>query len=170
MSEIPKIVGLLKSDAIEKQIAAAIVLGELKAKAPGTVEALATSLESGVPLLQLHALQALSRIGAKKALPQIFPLLSSHEGDVRRAATTAIASVGADVVPEIKARIATAHADERRALDAVLAELGGKDAFDALIKGLASSDPEAAKAIRAAWGRPVRSLAFRNAAHQKDTD
>lgn len=157
MSEIPKIVGLLKSDAIEKQIAAAIVLGELKAKAPGTVEALATSLESGVPLLQLHALQALSRIGAKKALPQIFPLLSSHEGDVRRAATTAIASVGADVVPEIKARIATAHADERRALDAVLAELGGKDAFDALIKGLASSDPEAAKASALAVRQQVKS-------------
>ena len=35
MSEVGKIVGLLKSDAIEKQIAAAIVLGELKAKGPG---------------------------------------------------------------------------------------------------------------------------------------
>jgi hypothetical protein len=38
MSEVVKIVQLLKSDAIEKQIAAAIVLGELKAKGPGVVE------------------------------------------------------------------------------------------------------------------------------------
>lgn len=157
MSEIQKILGLLKSEAIEKQIAAAIVLGELRAKAPGTVEALAVSLESGVPLLQLHALEALSRIGAKKALPQIFPLLSSSEGDVRRAATHAIASVGAEVVPQIKARIAQAHEGERRALDAVLAELGGKDAFDALIKGLASSDPDAAKAAALAVRQQVKN-------------
>lgn len=85
MSELAKIVGLLKSDAIEKQIAAAIVLGELKAKGPGVVEGLGAVLEGGVTLLQMHALDALARVGAKKALPQIFPLLSAHDDDVRRA-------------------------------------------------------------------------------------
>src|SRR5678816_2235195 len=102
MSEVGKIVTLLKSDAIEKQIAAAIVLGELKAKGPGVVEGLGAVLDSGVPLLQQHALDALARVGAKKALPQIFPLLGAHSDDVRRAATRAIASVGDDVVPIIK--------------------------------------------------------------------
>lgn len=156
MSEVDKIVQLLKSDAIEKQIAAAIVLGELKAKGPGVVEGLGEVLGSGVPLLQVHALDALARVGAKKALPSIFPLLSTSGDDVRRAATRAIASVGEDVVPIIKQKMASATPDERRALDAALAELGGKDAFSALIKGLASSDPEAAKAAALAVRQQVK--------------
>ncbi|MFN8064028.1 MAG: hypothetical protein U0P82_04465 [Vicinamibacterales bacterium] len=42
--------------------------------------------------------------------------------------------------------------------------------LDALAESLEQSEPEVAKAVRAAWGRPVRSLAFRNAAHQKERD
>ena len=157
MSEVVKIVQLLKSEAIEKQIAAAIVLGELKAKGPGVVEGLGNVLASGVPLLQVHALDALARVGAKKALPAIFPLLSTGADDVRRAATRCIASVGDEVVPLIKAKMATASPDERRALDAALAELGGKDAFTALIKGLASSDGDAAKAAALAVRQQVKN-------------
>lgn len=155
-TEVGKIVGLLKSDAIEKQIAAAIVLGELKAKGPGVVEGLGAVLDSGVSLLQVHALDALARVGAKKALPQIFPLLSTHHDDVRRAATRAVASVGDEVVPIIKKKMVEAGPDERRALDAALAELGGKDAFSALIKGLASSDAEAAKAAALAVRQQIK--------------
>jgi HEAT repeat protein len=157
MSEVGKIVELLKSDAIEKRIAAAIVLGELRAKAPGVVEGLGAVLASGVPLLQVHALDALARIGAKKALPQIFPLLAESADEVRRAATRTIASVGEEVVPLIKQKMATASPDERRALDAALAELGGKDAFSALIKGLASSDAEAAKAAALAVRQQIKN-------------
>lgn len=157
MSEITKIVALLKSDAIEKKIAAAIVLGELKAKGPGVTEGLVACLESGVTLLQRHALEALARTGAKKALPAIFPLLSVHDDDVRRAATQAVASVGEDVVPLIKQRMATASSEERRALDGALAALGGKDAFSTLIRGLASSTGEAAKAAALAVRQQVKS-------------
>ncbi len=157
MTEVAKIVQLLKSEAIEKQIAAAIVLGELKAKGPGVVEGLAIVLGSGVPLLQVHALDALARVGAKKALPQIFPLLAANAEDVRRAATRAVASVGEEVVPLIKEKMAGATPDERRALDAALAELGGKDAFSALIKGLASSDAEAAKAAALAVRQQIKN-------------
>jgi len=157
MSEVVKIVQLLKSEAIEKQIAAAIVLGELKAKGPGVAEGLAELLGSGVPMLQVSALDALARVGAKKALPSIFPLLATGADDVRRAATRAIASVGDDVVPMIKQKMSSASPEERRALDAALAELGGKDAFSTLIKGLASSDPEAAKAAALAVRQQVKS-------------
>ncbi len=157
MSEVGKIVKLLESDAIEKKIAAAIVLGELRAKGPGVVEGLAAVLESGVSLLQVHALDALARVGAKKALPQIFPLLSTNDDGVRRAATRAVASVGEEVVPLIKEKMAAASPEERRALDAALAELGGKDAFSALIKGLASSDAEAAKAAALAVRQQIKT-------------
>ena len=38
----------------------------------------------------------------------------------------------------------------------------------ALAERLSSDDPELAKALRTAWQLPARSLAFRNADHQKD--
>ncbi len=157
MNDLAKIVSLLASDAIEKQIAAAIVLGELKAKGPDVVSGLAHLLESDVPLLQCHALEALARVGAKKALPTVFPLLAVSNDEVRRAATRTVASVGDEVVPIIRQKMKTAGAEERRALDAVLAELGGKDAFSVLIKGLASSDGDAAKAAALAVRQQVKS-------------
>ena len=40
---------------------------------------------------------------------------------------------------------------------------------EALAEALADGDPAAAAAIRTAWEKPARSLAFRNAAHQKDS-
>ena len=40
----------------------------------------------------------------------------------------------------------------------------------ALADRLSADDPELAKAIRTAWQLPARSLAFRNAEHQKASD
>ena len=40
--------------------------------------------------------------------------------------------------------------------------------FSALAEHISQSDPELAKALRTAWQTPARSLAFRNAGHQKD--
>ena len=42
--------------------------------------------------------------------------------------------------------------------------------LEALAAAVEETDPAAATAIRGAWTRPVRSLAFRNAAHQGDRD
>ena len=41
--------------------------------------------------------------------------------------------------------------------------------FSALAERIAVDDPELAKALRTAWQLPARSLAFRNAAHRKQT-
>lgn len=38
----------------------------------------------------------------------------------------------------------------------------------ALVEALESSDPDVAKKLKEAWKLPARSLAFRNAEHQKD--
>jgi hypothetical protein len=40
--------------------------------------------------------------------------------------------------------------------------------LSALAEQISLGDPELAKALRTAWQLPARSLAFRNAAHQKD--
>ena len=40
--------------------------------------------------------------------------------------------------------------------------------FNALAARLSLEDPDLAKALRTAWQLPARSLAFRNADHQKD--
>jgi HEAT repeat protein len=156
MSETEKIVALLASDAIEKRIAAAIVLGELKVRGAEVTEALAGTLESEIPLLQRHALEALARVGAKKAVPKIVPLLSARDEDVRRAAVDALVSVGDDVLPTLRARMAEASGEERRALDACLASLGGKDAFHVLLEGLTASEAEAAKAAAIAVRQRVK--------------
>ena len=40
--------------------------------------------------------------------------------------------------------------------------------FNALVERIAEADPDLAKGLRTAWQLPARSLAFRNAEHQKD--
>jgi hypothetical protein len=40
--------------------------------------------------------------------------------------------------------------------------------FSTLAERISRDDPELAKALRTAWQLPARSLAFRNAGHQKD--
>jgi hypothetical protein len=157
MSDLEKIVGLLASEAVEKRIAAAIVLGEIRAKGAEVSEALAATLESGIAPLQRHALEALARVGgAKKAIPKILPLLAAREEDLRRAAVEALVSVGDDVLPTLRARMAAASHEERRSIDAVLAALGGKDAFHTLLDGLVASDAEAAKAAAIAVRQRVK--------------
>lgn len=156
MSDIDKVVGLLSNEAVEKRIAAAIVLAELRPKGAHIVEALADALDSGVPLLQRHALEALARVGAKRAAPKILPLLAARDEDVRRAAGAALAGLGESVLPALKERMASASPDEKRAIDVVLAALGGKDAFETLLEGLAASDGEAAKAAAIAVRQRVK--------------
>jgi HEAT repeat protein len=156
MSDVDKIVRLLAADAVEKRIAAAIVLGEISAKGANVVEALARTLDSGIALLQRHALEALARTGAKKAAPKILPLLGAREEDVRRAAVAAMASIGAEAIPTLRERMSAAGPEERRSIDAVLAAVGGKDAFHTLLGGMAGSNAEAAKAAALAVRQKVK--------------
>jgi hypothetical protein len=143
---IDKVVQLLKSDAIEKRIAAAIVLGELKLKSPDVTSALVATLDSGIPLLQRHALDALAQGKAGKALPAFIPLLLASQAEVRHAAHHGIVAYGEDALPIVKTHMVDASPELRRALDAVLGELGGKGAFSTLLNSLISQDEDATKA------------------------
>ncbi len=162
MSETDKIIKMLKDSSIEKQIAACIVLGELKVKSPEATASLLQLLESDVPGLERHALLAMANAGtAKKALPHAMGLLTSRTSDVREAAAFAIRAVGEDAVSVIRSRLPDAEPDERRALDGILAELGGKDAFSILLAGLVSSDAEAVKAATHAVRQHVKATSGR---------
>ena len=58
------------------------------------------------------------------------------------------------------------HHQEEARYAARLARIGQK--VEALAGAVEADDPAGAKAIRTAWDKPARSLAFRNAAHQKE--
>ncbi|MBM4376188.1 MAG: HEAT repeat domain-containing protein [Deltaproteobacteria bacterium] len=155
-SPIDKIVSLLASDSQEKRLAAAIVLGELRAKGPEVVKALAACLLDGGPPLQCRCLEALAAIGARKAVPQILPLTAVRDATVREAAVAALASVGEEVVPLLEGKASGASPEQRRALDEVLARVGGKEAFTALIASLDGADEQAANAAAVAMRARVK--------------
>ncbi len=162
MTEVDKIIRMLQDGSVEKRIAAAIVLGELKVRKPQATEGFLKLMDSGVPVLQRHALEALTATGqGKKVAQRAFDLLGSHVEDVKRAATAAIRSLGEDGVPLIRARMPSATPEQRRVLDAVLADLGGKEAFTTLLHGLASSEGEAAKAVALAVRQRVKEAGAR---------
>ncbi len=162
MSETDKIIRMLKDVSVEKRIAAAIVLDELRVKKPEAIEGFVSLIDSGVPVLQRHALEALTHFGsAKKVVNKAMDLLGSNVEDVRRAASAAIRSVGDDVVPLIRARLEASEGGERRMLDAILADVGGKDAFSVLLDGLATSQGEAAKAAALAVRQHVKDAGAR---------
>ena len=57
------------------------------------------------------------------------------------------------------------HNQDRERYEARLARVEQK--LFALADALVETNPDSAAAIRKAWATPARSLAFRNAAHQK---
>ncbi len=158
---IHKILGLLSSEAHERQIAAAIVLGEIGARGEAVTAALATTVAGGIPPVQRHALAALARLAsgkaARKALPAVLACFGSREDPVRRAAIDAAIAFGDEAVEPVRARLAeTTDATERRALEEVLGRVGGKDAFKALMAALDTPDIEAARAAALAVRQRVK--------------
>ena len=147
---LDQVVKLLSHSGADKRIAAAIVLGELRAKGPEVVKGLVAMLDSGAPALQRPALAALARAGSMKCVPAVLPLCASRDGDVRLDAIEALAACGEEVVPKVRERLAGTHGDERKALDLVLARFeGSRDAVTTLLTGLESTEPEVARAMAA---------------------
>ncbi len=145
MSELKKIVALLAGGDVERRVAAAVVLGAIGAKDKETTAAL-EKLLAGSPEEQRAALDAFAALGPKRVLAKVFELLANGTPHVRDAAFRALKAAGADVVDDIRARREKAGEAEKQRLDRVLAELGGADAFKALLEGLASADEQTARA------------------------
>ncbi|HEY7376552.1 MAG TPA: hypothetical protein VIF57_30615 [Polyangia bacterium] len=168
---VGKIRALLASPAHERQIAAAIVLGELGAHDAAVIDALGAAAAGGVAPVQRHALEALARLAggqtkaARRVMPTVIACLASREEAVRRAAIDAAIAFGDDAVGPVRARLADAtDVVERRALEEVLGRVGGKDAFAALLAALDTTDVEAARAAALAVRQRVKEAAPREKA------
>lgn len=146
-SILRKLTALLAHDAPERQIAAAIVLGELGAADAAAVAALIDAAGTGHPAIQRHAVEALGRLHAPKALPTILVALGARDESLRRAAIAAAIGFQDAAVAPVRARLtATTDPIERRALEEILGRVGGKDAFSALLAALDTTDAEASRA------------------------
>ncbi|HEY4393157.1 MAG TPA: hypothetical protein VGP64_03800 [Polyangia bacterium] len=164
--EIRKILALLESEAHERQIAAAIVLGEIGARDAAAIGALAAVVARGIPPVQRHALDALGRLasgaGVKRAMPAVLAGLAARDEAVRRAAVDAAIAIGDEAIGPVRARLGDAvEPTERRALEEVLGRVGGKDAFKALLAALDTPDVEAARAAALAVRQRVKEASAR---------
>jgi HEAT repeat protein len=151
-----KLAALLASDAPERQIAAAIVVGELGLRDPALVSGLVALVDGGVAVLQRHAAEALGRLESAKALPHLLPLLASRDEGVRRAAAGAVSAFGDAALPALRARLATAEGDERRAVEEAIARTGGKAAISTLLAGLDAGDVDEARAATLAARQRIK--------------
>jgi HEAT repeat protein len=151
-----KLAALLASDAAERQIAAAIVVGELGLRDPALVAGLIAMADSGLPPLQRHAAEALGRLATPKALPHLLPLLATRDDGVRRAAATAVGAFGDAALPALRARLATAQDEERRGVEEALARLGGKAALGTLLSAIDTSNIEEARAATLAARQRIK--------------
>jgi hypothetical protein len=166
---IGKIRALLASQAHERQIAAAIVLGEVGAHDAAVIDALAGAAAGGVAPVQRHALEALARLAtgksARRVMPKLLPCFASREDPVRRAAVDAAIAFGDEAVAPVRQRLAVAtDVLERRALEEVLGRVGGKDAFSALLAALDTTDAEATRAAALAVRQRVKEATPREKA------
>ncbi len=167
--QIGKIVALLESAAHERQIAAAIVLGEIGARDAAVIDALSAAVTRGIPPVQRHALDALGQLAsgsdARRAMPAVLAGLTARDEVVRRAAVDAAIAIGEDAIGPVRARLpAATDPHERRALEEVLGRVGGKDAFKALLASLDTPDLEAARAAALAVRQQVKEASARERA------
>lgn len=166
MSDLARVIALLSDPVVEHRLAAATVLGALEVKEPKAVAALDKLLD-GSPAERRAALDAFARLGPhawKKLLPRVFAQLTWSEPLVREAAARTLKAGAAgsseateDMVEAIKARRTTATDSEKRELDKILAELGGADAFKALLDGIVTADEKTARQLALAVRERIAS-------------
>jgi hypothetical protein len=166
MSDLARVIALLTDPVVEHRLAAATVLGALEVKEPKAVAALDKLLD-GSSSERRAALDAFARLGShalKKVLPRVFAQLTFTDPHVREAAARALKAGAAgsndateEMVDAIKTRRTTASDAEKRELDKILAELGGADAFKALLDGIVTADEKTARQLALAVRERIAS-------------
>lgn len=142
MDPLKRIVELLEDESPRKRIAAAVVLGELKVKEPAVVARLVAMAGDPLEAYAEAAIEALGQLGSLKALPVLLTALG-RPGEVGKLAAVAIAALGEEAVPGLRAQLETATPEARAALSQLLPHLGGREGFELALEGLRGQSFEA---------------------------
>lgn len=140
-----KIVGLLKKDRAEHQMAAAIVLGELRVRDKEAVRALGQALGSSSKPVRLACVDSLGKIASTAGLPFLMPLLEIEDAEMRSKALESLSAFGPKAVTFISKKLTDSPPTVRRALVTVLARIGDKRSTDALLSLIQAGHPDASR-------------------------
>lgn len=135
MDAMDRIVKLLDDESPRKRIAAAVVLGELKVKDPAVVSRLVQMAKDPVDAYAEAAVEALGQLRALKGLPVLLDALGRGR-ELSAKARAAIAELGEDALPEIRARLDGASPEVRAALSQLLPAVGGRQSFEMALEGM----------------------------------
>jgi len=142
---LTRICALLASQKPEQQMAAAIVLSELRVKEPAAVKALCAALENSSRPLRLLLLETLARTGAAAAVPSLLSVIESPDDEIRERATRALIDMGPVAVKPAAGRILDAPPPARRALIAILSRVRTSESVQALLTLAGAGHPEASR-------------------------
>jgi HEAT repeat protein len=136
----------LDDKALEVRIAAASALGALESRnavAPLLKKLEDTPAKDSSVELQKQILVALGKIGDKKALTSILPMLDSPYPDIRKHAAEALGIFGDEraVLPLVE-KLADISPEVRNASAYALGKLGDKRAVEPLLRMLKENNPE----------------------------
>ncbi|MGC4113753.1 MAG: HEAT repeat domain-containing protein [Myxococcales bacterium] len=136
-----QIVAMLAEGRPELQAAAALVLGELGAKAPAVVQGLCEAIQSEHESVRIAAIEALERLASPKALPALLDALAGS-ASTSQAAARAIAALGDAAIHDLQARLHGAPPWAAARINEVLAQVAGKKGLSALLDGFIGQDKE----------------------------
>jgi len=135
-----KIAKMLSHEDIEMRIAAAMVIREITLKGPHIQKGLKQLLKSGEGNQQRAALNALAQVGTLNNFSDFIPFLASRNEALGQAALQGIINLGEKVIPKVRKAMETSGPLQKRMLDKVLAQVGGKEAFSAILESLAHEE------------------------------
>ncbi|MHB8878544.1 MAG: HEAT repeat domain-containing protein, partial [Myxococcaceae bacterium] len=156
MDAVKRIADLLAEESPRKRIAAAVVLGELEVKDPAVVSKLVEMARDPVDAFAEAAVEALGRIGSKKALPVLLESLLRGK-ELARLSAQAIAALGPEVLPELRSQLAGAAPELRAALSQLLPAVGGRLSMEMTLEGLLGQPFDAVNRVALSVRQEVKS-------------
>jgi HEAT repeat protein len=157
MDPLDRIAKLLDDASPRKRIAAAVVLGELKVKDAGVVARLIDMAKDPVDAYAEAAVEALGSIRALKALPVLLDLLGRGK-ELQGKARAAIAELGEEALPEIRARLVNATPEVRATLSLLLPAVHGRQSFEMALEGLRDQPWDAINRVALSIRLEVRTM------------
>lgn len=157
MDVVERISKLLDDESPRKRIAAAVVLGELKVKDAAVVARLVQMAKDPVDAYAEAAVEALGALRALKALPVLLDALGRGK-DLQAKARAAVAELGEEALPELRARLDQATPEARAVLSQLLPAVGGRQSFELTLEGLRDQPWDAINKVTLSVRQEARTM------------